>query len=338
MMISRPTLLLLLMLAVASLALGGCIPEESPIAPFDRGPVRNETFPLGSQYGTQMYFDLETGQLVQSTPTTMWDLALRSDAGGHHIFLNTSTIMAAADLGTVAFRDVRNTTGAAWFNDRPDGSWDSTAIGEWWRQEGGTVVTKGHVYLIDRGFTPEGKRRGYMKLEILGADAASYRIHFAALNGSNEQTVTVQRDMLRRFTGFSFDGAGSVVQIEPPKDKWDILFTRYTHIFYEDTATMPYAVTGVFLNPERVSAAADSARAFESITAADLASYTFSRNRDKIGYDWKSYDLDAGKYTVYPKKIYLVKRHEGLSFKLRFVEFYSDGGESGYPRMEWQSL
>ena len=49
---------------VCMLTLGGCIPEESPIAPYDRGPIRSETFALGPNYATQIYFDLSSGAVV----------------------------------------------------------------------------------------------------------------------------------------------------------------------------------------------------------------------------------------------------------------------------------
>lgn len=335
-MIVRPLSLLFMLLACITV-FGGCIPEESPIAPYDRGPIREEMFSLGSDYGTQIYFDLDAGQVVQTLPVTAWDLGLRSDPAGYHIMLNTSAIMAAADLGPVKFEDVSSVAGAVWRYDRPDGSWDSTAIDVWWQEEGETAASRGHVYLIDRGYRPDGKRRGYMKLQVLGADEHSYRLRFANLNGSGDNTVTIERDTLRTLTGFSFDDGGHAIDVEPPKDAWDIVLTRYTHIFY-DPEYMPYSVTGVLLNRARTVAVLDTVHSFEEITSANVADYTFSEHRDAIGYDWKSYDLDGGKYTVFPYFVYVVRRHDGFTFKLRFVEFYNDQGERGFPRMEWQKL
>ncbi len=329
---SYPLLPALLALAFV---LGGCIPEEIPIAPYDRGPARLMTIPLGADYGTQFYIDLESGTVVQQNPIVAWDLGLRSDTGGYHILLNTATIMAAADLGTVPFEDVRSVAGATWEHDRPDGSWDSTAIGTWWQEEGSAAISRGHVYLIDRGYDPEGKRRGYLKMTVLGADAGAYRLRFANLNGSNERTVTVERDQTRTLTGFSFDTGP--LAIEPPKDAWDILMTRYTHVFY-DPEYMPYSVTGVLLNRANTRAVLDTVHTFDEITAADVNGYTFTESVNSIGYSWKSYDINGGKYTVYPRFVYVVRRDNGLSFKLRFVEFYNDKGERGFPRMEWQKM
>lgn len=319
--------------------LGGCIPEESPVSPFDRGPIRDVTISLGAEYETQTYFNLETGSVVKTNATTAWDLGFRSDAGGHHIVLNGSTVMAAADAGAVAFEDVKAIAGAQWWHDRPEGSWDSTAIGIWWKEEGDVAASLGHTYLIDRGYRPDGRRRGYVKMHVLGASDQSYNMRFANLDGSNDHTVTIPRDTLRTLTHFSFDNNGTVVEIEPRKDEWDFVMTRYTHVFYEPEYT-PYAVTGVLLNRARTVAVLDTTRTFDDITAATVGSYTFTNDLDAVGYEWKWFDLNgSSKYTVYSRFVYVVRRTtDGVAFKLRFVDFYNDKGERGYPFMEWQAL
>lgn len=338
-MISRHRYSLPFVLIACLAMFGGCIPEESPVSPFDRGPVRDVTLAIGADYDKQIYFNLETGTVVKTSPTVAWDLGFRSDAGGHHIVLNGSTVMAAANAGAVGFDDVRATTGAQWWNDRPQGSWDSTAIGIWWREDGDVIASLGHVYLIDRGYRPDGRRRGYVKMQMLGANRQSYNLRFANLDGSNAHTVTIPRDTLRTLTHFSFDSGGTVVEAEPRKDEWDFVMTRYTHVFYEPEYT-PYAVTGVLLNRARTQAVLDTTRTFDEITAATVSSYTFTNNLNAVGYEWKWFDLNgSGKYTVYPRFVYVVRRTtEGVAFKIRFVDFYNDKGERGYPFMEWQAL
>jgi len=321
---------------VLTLAFSGCIPEESPIAPYDRGPIRIETLAIGPDYASQLYFDLDAGTIVQTTPVTVCDLNFRSDAGGNQIFLNSATISAAADMGEVPFESVTTTTKAVWAHDRPDGSWDSTAIGAWWSGSAETTTSRNHVYVIDRGYDAANKKRGYTKMMILGADDESYRIRYANLNGSDEHTVTIARDTTRNVTGFSFT-SGTAVASEPPKGEWDIVMTRYTHVFYEPEYT-PYSVTGVLLNRSRAAAVIDTVRDFASITQADVAGYSFTDDLNTIGYDWKTYDLNSGKYTVHPTWTYIVRRNDGFACKLRFVEFYNDKGERGFPRMEWQKL
>jgi hypothetical protein len=328
----------MLALAGASLlALGGCIPEESPIAPYDRGPVRSETFALGQNYSTQIYFDLATGSVIFTNPITSWDLGFRSDPGGYQILLNSGVVAGAFDVGAVPFESVTSSGGAQWRNDRPGGEWDSTAIGAWWQGDGDAVSSRGHVYLIDRGYDTLGRRRGYAKLMVLGADAHGFRIRFAKLDGTDDHTATIERDTARNVTGFSFEQGGAPVAIEPPKGSWDIVFTRYTHVFYDPGYT-PYGVTGVLLNRSLTTAAIDSIDDFDAITAADTSRLLFTPALNTIGYEWKTYDLATGNYTVNTRRIFIVRRRNGFTFRLRFVEFYNDHGERGYPRMEWRVL
>ena len=169
---------------------------------------------------------------------------------------------------------------------------------------------------------------------MLGADARSFRIRYAKLDGSDDHTVTVLRDTARNVTGFSFEKGGAPVTIEPLRGSWDIVFTRYTHVFYDPGYT-PYAVTGVLLNRSLTVAAIDSTDDFTAIAAADTSRLLFTPALNTIGYEWKAYDLNTGVYTVDTRRAYVIRRRDGFTFKLRFVEFYDDRGERGYPRMEW---
>jgi hypothetical protein len=65
---------------------------------------------------------------------------------------------------------------------------------------------------------------------------------------------------------------------------------------------------------------------------------TYSKALDAIGYEWKNYDFETGAYTVNSKEIYIIRNNVGIYFKLRFVGFYSNTGEKGYPVIEHQPL
>lgn len=325
-------------IALGALALifTGCIPDEDPITPYDRGDAVQSVVEMGSDYRYQSYFDVETNSVVKSNLITDWDLGFRCDAAGNHIVLNDAKIMAAADLGAVDFTAVPTTGGLSWKYDRPSGEWDSTAIGEWWRWEGEKIISKNHVYVLDRGYGPDGKALGYAKMMILSATDASYTVRTATLNNSNDRTVEIPRDTTRNIVGLSFDGTNPVVDVEPPKEEWDLLFTRYTHVFYAPEFT-PYSVTGILLNRYNTVAVADTTNTFGDITAAQAATHEYSRKLDAIGYDWKTYDLTQGFYTV-DSPVYILQDSKGFLYKLQLLDFYSQTGEKGYPRIESQKL
>ncbi len=332
---SRSALLRIVALTgLTGLLLTGCIPEEDPIAPFNRGGASETSVPMGSDYSMRLYFDLGTGEIVKQAPITGWDIAFRTDTEGNHIVLNTGQIMAAADMGAVDFASVTSSSGLDWKYDHPSGDWDSTAIGYWWNDNGESVTSKGHVYVIDRGFDAAGKTLGFMKLQMIEATATQYVFRYASLNNKTDETVTISRDMTRNIVGFSFE-TGEAVEVEPPKDEWDLLFTRYTHIFYDPTFT-PYSVTGVLLNRYNTAVALDTAMSFGEVTTENAILYDYSGQLDLIGYDWKTYDFTEG--YIIDSPVYLVRDSQGFYYKLLFLDFYNDNGEKGYPKFQMQRL
>lgn len=322
-------------LPLCLLVLAGCIPDEEPIAPYDRGSAMQATVAMGSDYRTQLFFSLEQGRVIHSNTVTDWDLGFRSDAEGHQVILNSGQIASVADLGGTEFEAAVTTGGLTWDYDRPSGEWDSTAIGTWWTGTGTDVQSKNHLYIVDRGYTPAGKAIGYAKLMILSATETEYTIRVAALDNSDDRTVTIPRDTARNFTGFSLEPGKGIVEVEPPRRDWDLLFTRYTHIFYAPDFT-PYSVTGILLNRFRTEATADSALTFAEVSL-ETQGYDMVPRLDIIGYDWKSFDLNTGLFTV-DSPVYIIRDSKGFIYKLHLLDFYNNEGEKGFPTMEWQKL
>lgn len=324
-------------LVLLGLVFGGCIPNENPIAPYDRGNVTQSVVTIGPDYGTQLYFDLESNTVVKSNPLASWDLAFESNDTSHHILLNTGKAMAAINVGNVSFDSTFSSSQTAWQYDTPDGNLQTTAIGLWWNIENGSILSKNDVYLVDLGYDEKAKHQGYRKLSLVSYNDGMYTIKYAGLKGENVQTVEVRKDARCRFTYFSLI-AGATVDVEPAQSSgWDLQFTRYTHIFYMPDTT-PYLVTGVLLNTTNTVVAIDSVRDFTEITTSHIEEYTFSTSRDGIGYDWKFYDLEEGAYTVDPSINYIIRTSEGFYYKLHFTDFYDQSGEKGSPTFEFQKL
>ena len=133
----------------------------------------------------------------------------------------------------------------------------------------------------------------------------------------------------------SFD-TYQIVDVEPPKESWDLVFTQYTHAFIDPPVS--YLVTGVLSNRYRVQVAVDRQKNYSEIAYGDIASYVFRVDLNVIGFDWKEYDFDTGSYTVFPEINYVIKDSEGRHYKLHFTDFYDDTGEKGTPKFELQEL
>jgi hypothetical protein len=304
-----------------------CKKEELPVKPHEPGEVVKEQLDMKADYRYQLFFDLKEHEVVGRNLKTEWDLGFESGPNGWHVILNSSRGGGAAATGTEDLKAVNDTSGVEWEHDHPDGDLDSTAIGD---HRG-----KQEVYIIDRGYDPQGDHTGFRKLVIEEVTKDSYTIRFAHLDGTGDTTMKVEKDPKVNFTAFSFDRKERV-PVRPAKGSWDLLFTQYTHIFYDPYN--PYSVTGVLLNRNEVEVAIDSSTEFKEIRYEDVEGYSFTERRDGIGYDWKTYDFNSGNYRVHTDINYIVRSTEGRYFKLRFLDFYDGSGNKGHPSFELKEL
>lgn len=311
--------LILLALLVAS-----CMKDEIPVPKHEAGESISNAVNLGTDYRYQAYYDFETNTFVHQHEKIAWDLGFECDALGFRIILNSAKAMAASHSNTGTFTSITDTTGSFWKYDVSSGNLDSTAIGDW--------LTEGGVYVLDRGYSHDGIHQGFRKVEFEQINSDSYQIHYAQLDGSDESTHIIQKDSNYNFAFFSFE-TNSVVNIQPPKEDWDLVFGQYSHLF---EPTFPYLVTGVLSNRNDVEVAEVFDKDFSEIEFEDVNAYTFSSHIDIIGYDWKTFV--GGTYATHAEKNYIVKTTEGLYYKIHFIDFYTSYGEKGNPVFEVSAL
>jgi hypothetical protein len=284
---------------------------------------------MGENYEHQLWFDLDADSIIHQTERMDWDLAFECAPEGWRIRLNTSRLMLAVRTGTSDWEAVKSVSGQRFRWDTSDGNPDSLALGNW-------RACPTEVVILDLGYSPEGNRLGYRKVQFLGLENQRYTFRYANLNGTNADTATVVQDTTFLHVHYSLRNH-QALNAEPPKDAWDLLFTQYTFVFY-NADNQPYMVNGVLLNPSLVAVAADSSKAFEAITAADIPNYVFSNTWDMIGYNWKSYSFDTQRYEVFPQKNYVIRDRKGFYWKLHFTDFYDATGLKGAPTFSYQKL
>jgi hypothetical protein len=327
------------------LILSSCFKEDEKIPAHDPGDVKTVSIELKNDYRYQVYFDLNSGQVVSTNLKREWDLGFECSPQGWHIILNTSNFMVASGTGSTDFYAPIDTTGYTWYFDKSDGNLDSTAIGEWfsWSLPDSSKVYTNEVYVIDRGYDELGNLRGLRKVVFQELEGDEYTFRYANLDGSNENSFTVTRDPSVNFMCFSFDGGGQQINLEPPKYTWDLLFTQYTTLLYTNEGEpYPYIVTGVLSNRTGIEVAQDTLYDFLTIDRNEAISLEYNTIQDEIGYDWKDVvgDPTSGSvsYEIIQGINYMVKDQEGFFYKLRFISFYNNNGEKGYPTFEYQKL
>lgn len=304
-----------------------CLKEEIPVSkPLSNG-VDVISVSMGSKYENQVFFSLSEQQIISQNNREIWDLAFETSENGFHVVLNGAKRMGAKLSTVTEFNEVNQISNDHWNWDVPSGNLDSTAIGDWRGND--TVI------LIDRGIGLDGLSLGFEKIKLSSVDANSYTIAFASLTETEIKTMQIPKNTAFDFIYFSFDEGGKIVHVAPEKEKWDLCFTAYTHIFAADHT--PYSVTGVLTNPSGVKSYRLN-KAFAQVTFADYLAVNLKTALNEIGYDWKTYNFDTSLYEVNSTICFLVENHEGRIFKIRFLDFYDANGVKGAPQFEFEEL
>lgn len=319
----------LFVLLAAALSLSSCLNKETPIPVTPPGNNISASVSLGEDYKLQVFYSLKNNVIVSTNDFAAWDFGFEPSATGWHVTLNSAKFMrvyktAKSDFAAVTIADTAGTKSAF---DMPSGSMDSTAIGDW---------RGGNVYVVNKGVNESGDPLGMAKIKILSVNATKYTVQFSDIDGSNANTLDVIKDETYNLNFLSIDKGGKTLLIEPPKNQWDIVFTKYTHIYY-DLNNMPYSVVGCLLNRTATTAAYDTLhKSFDDVKLDDVAATKFFNGINTIGFDWKTYTGTT--YTVNANKFYLIHNADGLYFKLRFVDFYNTSGIKGTPAWQFQRL
>ena len=141
---------------------------------------------------------------------------------------------------------------------------------------------------------------------------------YANTDGSDEQLVALANNPYadKEYVYYSISD-DLVVDREPPKDNWDLLFTKYF-----DTQ-IQYGVTGILIKPGVSVAKVPDV----SPASADTTMAQFSSSPAAIGYDWKEYDMINNQYTLADDLSYFIKTASGEVFQIYFTHF--EGGATG---------
>jgi hypothetical protein len=318
--------------------LAGCFEEDERVAPHIPGDEQSFAFDK-SIYFNQSYFDLGTNSILAENGNAEWVLRFGAQAGDWHIGINAANYWGVYPVQSDDPDSIpeNNPPPEEWVFDHSGGDPDSSAFAGWVNFTEEDTAYSNHFYLLG---TYDGiAYKASWVLQFFHVDDSTYRFRMRPVSSLEWQDFKIPKSPFHNHTYFHTSESGKLVQIEPDQDLWDLQFTQYGSILYtNDGVPTPYFVRGVLLNRHRVSAAVDTVRAFADITYEDLEGYSFSRQQDFIGYEWKDVEVDVNSntavYTVVPGITYIIMDTEGFYYKLRFVSYYNDLGEKGFPGIE----
>jgi len=310
------------------------------------GTVNQMVAPMGANYDDQVYVSLNKG-VIHIAPYRAYDLMFESSAQGLHVYLNSGKLMFGARTTTSDFF-LADSANSNWRVDAENYMDDSTAIGSWWINAAANIGGYSNVYFIDRGRVDHSGSERYRKLQIMTYDDTHYQIRFSKLDNSALTVMTIPKDPNYALKYLSFNNNGTLVDQAPPSKDWDFVFTKYTHVYYDEPLSSPYRfylVTGAITNKWKGMTGSilkkDSVQGympFNDCVYNMISPFPFSSVADIIGYDWKYYDFGNNQYYIRPDLFFLLKDEDGNYFKLRMLDFYDQQGNKGTVTLEYQRI
>jgi hypothetical protein len=315
-----------------------CEKKDNPVAIPQKMGSQYAMVEMGEDYTNQIFYDFQTAKVVYVSAIKSWDFAFETSPLGHHVFMNGGGkniyVFNTHQTDMKSVQVAPKIKDNEWLFDADCGLPDSTGIGEW--LNGNTSKNEVYIVKLDPYLFPDT----FKKIQLLSVSDNNYVLAYADLKSDITNTIIIPKNTNFNYVYFSFDNNGMIVNPEPPKNTWDVVFTRYRHIYHE-LENFSYPVNGVLINPYSTTAAKDSTTPYEKVQSALLTSLKFSNMRDVIGFDWKFFDRTQptiSKYVVDRNKIFFVKTRNEEYYKMHFLDFYNSQGVKGCPSFEFERL
>jgi hypothetical protein len=308
-----------------------CLKKEEPMTLPPHGDAIFQTLNMGSDYSNQFYYDLTNSKVVHSSKVDSWHLSFESAANSETVFLNGGIGMGLVKTERTDFDNVgwHDCEGETWWQDNPNGKREEAAFGNWNENES----ARNTIYILRLDAT----NKNVVTIKLKSVDEYQYQIEVGDIDNGKIGSYTIKKDPTRVYTYFNLEDLEVRADVEPIKESWDLLFTRYGFTFYDQSPPLPYIVTGVLTNP-LVKTHKDSLHSFYDIEEDILTNCELKPYRDVIGFDWKYYDFDMGLYHIRKEYNYIIKTQNENYFKMRFSDFYDNNGLKGSPTFEFRQI
>ncbi len=285
---------------------------------------------MGAGYANDVYFSLDNGTVASPAAAT-WDIAFYTNTWSAGIITNDGrgvTLWAYPAADTSGYVTLDTTGLSSWtplYNSIE--SWENGAFNRNSKNHPDygwgvyNVIT--HDVEGDSIFVIKTRNGIYKKLWVVKKVSIqnTYYLRYANLDGSDEKLAEVNCTpyISKNFIAYDLE-SDQVIDREPAKDTWDLLFTKYTGLY---GGSIPYIVTGVLNNIGSV------ANRFYPVAPdyLDWSAAPFSENREVIGWDWKTFDMGTMSYTVADSLIFFDSTQNGNIVRLWFTGFA--GSSSG---------
>lgn len=302
--------------------------------PLKANPV-NDTVVMGASYANDVFYSMANG-VVKTETRANWEIAFYTNRWSAGVTINdgNGVMLYTYPLGDVSAWSNLDVSGIeGWTNlvnsDTiwEDGAFNRNSLGHpdygW-----GVYNTINHDVVGDSIYIVKLANGNLKKLFIERKNSVTNTFYFkyADIDGSNEVNevvnVTPYQDS-RMFVYYSLM-LQMIVDREPDINSWDLMFSRYSGIVFDNTgAPSNYVVVGITSNNEvGVAKHHPVTPDFNNWTAKPFENY-----RTPIGHDWKEFNMSLFQWTIEDSLVYFVETRQGDIYK--FYPEYFSGSASG---------
>lgn len=294
--------------------------------------IQTVTLSMSDNYVNDVYYSLKNG-IVATPARNTWDIAFSTSTRSSSIIINegSGVQLFVYPSGSVwSWDDALDTTGLHTWNPlhNANENWENGAFSAnatehpnygWGEYDMATHNINGvALYIIQL------RNGDYKKIWIEKKLSVEnkYLFRFANIDGTDEQNITLDASKYteKLYIGYSLQ-ENQVIDREPAKESWDLLFTRYHN------NTIDFMVTGVLQNigVEAIELGEGNS------SNTNYKPENFSESKSIIGHDWKSFDMNSFQYSL-EDKTYFVKDLNNNVYRIIFTDF--GGSADGNITME----
>jgi len=295
------------------------------------------TVDMGANSGSDVYFSLADGT-VKTVNRSDWDIAFSVPVQSATVLINEGAEVELYCVGdTTDWETINENTISSLrqrFNDKS--GWNIGAFNLNSNPADPFNFGWGHYNMADHNVYGDsiyvikltnGILKKFYYRKRIGSNA-THLLSWANLDGSEPVNATVVATSYvgtRNFIHYSIVNQ-EIVEVEPLKDQWDLLFTRYVvQIPAGPGVIMNYSFTGVLSN-SGVEVARVSGIPPESALESD-ASGGYSGDADIIGFDWKVSDPVTHEVSLADSVSYFIQSVDSVKYQLYFTGY--DGLAAG---------
>lgn len=330
-------------------------PIPEPVGPIESAIVNPEVG--GANEPNQVYVDLSKNEST-SVQRDSWDLGFYG-GNSFRVSINGSIFMAVKELASTDIDAVSTADVSGFFDmvavgtfdpinmefiDDIEGNINNTAIAEI-----NATDDSNKVYLVNLGYEVgtvapatgsvalNGDHRGWLKIRVL-RDGDNYKLQYAELDDVSHKEVSITKNAEYNFTFFSFD-TEAVVDVEPKKIDWDMVFTSFTN---EIDGFGSYAYSDFIISNSKNSVAVylveTATTAYEDFMLTDVVEASFDTSQRAIGSSWRVGGGPNTSPSIIDTVYYIFKDTEGNKYKLKFTALTNAQGERGNPQFQYDLL